>query len=478
MKSIAWCKWVGMTFLSLGFFLPCQAQPTPPSGGGASGALLDSWSFSDTNWLSDLGYAPLGFTNLVLTTNLGGGLLLDTANELPAYLVYNVVEKNGRTNLNCSNGTVSIWFSPDWSSANAGGTGPGAWGRFFETGTYDTNASIGWLALYVSPDGSTIYFSGQTNNGFGATYLSAPVTLNSNAWCNLVLTYGPTNSWLYFNGQPLAAGSGGAWDPGSGALTNGFSIGSSAADGLSQARGIFGGFSTFNYQWDSNVAYLNYITFSALTYTTNGQSSPALLTNAPSSPSSVPSADLITGLGILKLKGTNANGCVTSPNVSITGLTASLTNNQTVNVTFTITGGSNNVPYDVFATGTLLYPITNSAWVWLGQGYHCSTYSFAVQSNSAAFFILGTPQDSNGDSLTDAYQLLVSKTNPDTTSTDGLPNAWIAINGLTGSANVANLDPDSDGLSNLQEYLYGTKPTVSEGFSIFVANPTGATGIP
>jgi hypothetical protein len=73
---------------------------------------------------------------------------------------------------------------------------------------------------------------------------------------------------------------------------------------------------------------------------------------------------------------------------------------------------------------------------------------------------------------------LVSKTNPNTYSTDGLPNAWLALNGLTGSPNVANLDPDLDGLSNMQEYLYGTKPLVSEGFSVWVNNSGLAVGIP
>jgi hypothetical protein len=400
--------------------------PPPPAN-----RYLDSWSFGDTTWESDQGYAPLIFTNLVLTTNFGGALLLDTTNELPAYLVYNVVESDGTTNLTLPSGTISFWFAPDWSSTNAGGTGPGSWGRIFEAGSYTTNASIGWLSLYFSPDGSAINFAGQTNNGSGAVYLSAPVNLTNNTWNNLVLTYGPTNSWLYWNGLPVTNGSGVAWYPGPGVLTNGFSIGSSAADGFSQARGIFSSAATYSYQWSSNAVYLTYGMYLSRSYG-GGVGSPLVLTNAPSVPAIIPTFDAITGPGALTFVSTNTSGCITSSNVWITNVTAILTNNQTVNFTFTIAGGSNNVPYDVFATTTLASPMTNATWVWMGQGYHCSAYSVPIQSNSAAFFILGTPQDTDQDGLTDAYEILVSKTNPNNPSTagNGILDGWAVLWGL------------------------------------------------
>ena len=120
--------------------------------------------------------------------------------------------------------------------------------------------------MYLSPDGSTIYFGAQTNNGSGGTYLSSPISFTNNTWVNLVLTYGPTNSLLYYNGQLLTNGSGVSWYPGPDVLTNGFSFGSSAADGFSQARGMFGYSSTYTYQLDSNDIYLTYITYSAFSY--------------------------------------------------------------------------------------------------------------------------------------------------------------------------------------------------------------------
>ena len=52
----------------------------------------------------------------------------------------------------------------------------------------------------------------------------------------------------------------------------------------------------------------------------------------------------------------------------------------------------------------------------LGRGWdraiHGNTYTLTNLPNTACFLILGTPQDSDFDGLTDAYERLVSKTNP------------------------------------------------------------------
>ena len=104
-----------------------------------------------------------------------------------------------------------------------------------------------------------------------------------------------------------------------------------------------------------------------------------------------------------------------------------------MNLTFAIEGGSNSVPYDVFANSILDFSgSTNAPWAWMGQGNQCNIYMLTNLPNTSCFLILGTPQDSDGDGLTDAYEKLVSHTDPNNPDTDGdgLSDAWEVLLGL------------------------------------------------
>ena len=73
---------------------------------------LDFTSFSDTNhWTSDLGYAPISFTNLT-SSDLGDGSALVVNSTNPAWLQFPVVEANGATNLTVNVGSVMFWYAP------------------------------------------------------------------------------------------------------------------------------------------------------------------------------------------------------------------------------------------------------------------------------------------------------------------------------------------------------------------------------
>ena len=268
MKTGRWPKVVGMFLIALGFLRPiaslAQLPPLPPI---PTDPYLDSWSFYDpTNWFSDLGYAPIAFTNIVCDESCWAsddgvldcnGLLLDSTNA--AFLNYNVVEHDGNTNLICSSGTIWFWFSPDWSSTNQGGTGPGDWGRFIDAGAWTSNANYGWWSLFLSPDGDNIYFSGQTN-GVGTNYLNFPISWAANSWHLIGLTYTDTNSILYVDGQLATNGLGVSYWPGHDILTNGFWIGSDFS-GVEQARGEFVDVETWANQFSSNhfAGYYNHI---------------------------------------------------------------------------------------------------------------------------------------------------------------------------------------------------------------------------
>src|ERR1700722_5080014 len=114
----------------------------------------------------------------------------------------------------------------------------------------------------------------------------------------------------------------------------------------------------------------------------------------------------------------NCSYSTTGDYVWITNFIATLTSSNTMNVTFSINGGTNGGLYDVFATSAFEIPIASANWVWMGQGPSCYTYTITNISSAEAIFILGTPQDSGGVDLTDAYQYLVSKTNPNILDSD------------------------------------------------------------
>jgi hypothetical protein len=166
------------------------------------------------------------------------------------------------------------------------------------------------------------------------------------------------------------------------------------------------------------------------------------ISSAFSSPSdSTSSYNAITGQGSLIFVGPASN-CVTNVNVYITNFVTRMVgggSNATMNVTFTIGGGLDGYAYDVFANSALGSGTNSTAWAWMGQGYHCSTYMLTNFPNGGAFIVLGTPQDSDADGLTDAYELLASHTNPTDPDTDG------------------------DGLSDAAEVLWGLNPLFNEG---------------
>lgn len=440
-------KWLGLRVMvvSLLCFAPtlAHAQPTPPDGGGDWPTNLDSWTFFDTDtWMSDLGYAPVSFTN-ISAAKMGDDVSMSIDSANAASLRYNVFESDGTTNITVNQGSLTFWFAPGaWASTN-GGTGPGDWGRLIEVGSFTTNASYGWWSLFLDPGATNIYFSAQTNSGDGAmaTYLSAPIGWNTNEWHFLGLTYSATNSALYLDGLLLTNGLPVTVYPGLPVLTNGFFIGSDS-NGISQAHGMFDDIQTFNYPLDAGtisnlftgeVGWYRLVPWNIV---------PNNIQSGSSSPSFVPTYNAISGTGLLQAL-SNTLSCVSSSNIWITNLVCTMTSsgtNQVANFKFSIAGGADGVPYDVFANSILDFSnTTNAPWAWLGQGNHCVVYSLSITNASSAFFILGTPQDSDHDGLTDAYEKLVSKTDP------------------------LNPDTDGDGISDSDEILLHMDPRTANG---------------
>jgi hypothetical protein len=208
--------------------------------------LLAHWTFDDTNtWVGQEGQLPLLANNLAgVPSWSSNAVLVDSAS--PALLAYNVVETNGSPNINCQTGSVLFYFKPDWSSYDQccwNRTGPGVSGRLIEMGNYDPAFTNGWWSLYLSPDGTQIFFGTSTNGG-GMTNLSASISWASDTWYQIALAYSPTGSALFVDGQMVAAGAGVTYCLNADELAKGFRIGSDQ-DGNNQAGGAFDELETF-----------------------------------------------------------------------------------------------------------------------------------------------------------------------------------------------------------------------------------------
>ncbi len=362
------------------------AASSPPPLPASPGTILDYWTFDDTNWLSGHGFPPKAFYGIQSVPGWSSNALQIIGTN--ALLQYHEIETNGLTNIVCPNGTIWLWFLPNWASTNSGGTGPGAYGRLLEMGVYTTNASYGWWSLYMDPSGTAIFFSAQTN-GVGATYLNASVQWASNHWHFVALTYSPSNSALYVDGQLATNGSGVVYYPSAAVrATNGFSIGSDTS-GLNLAQGQFDWLRTFNYPVDGGMIS-NYYQAVITAYGGGG----------PQRPGSAPSGFLAgSASGGAAGMQPGLDGCGQNP---LTMLTPKF---QGTSLRLDFSPIPSQSQYDLFYSTTL----TN--WLYFGR---TNSTNFLVPNPPMpnAAYILGTMQDSDGDHVTDAWELLIAHTDP------------------------------------------------------------------
>jgi hypothetical protein len=422
------------SLLALNCLWACSSaigQVPDPSTNSDSNPWLDYWPFSDTNgWTTALGYSPLSYTNLGVFCLLDGtALVVDSTNV--SWLQYNVWEKDGTTNLTVDLGSLMLWFSPDWSSQSQGGAGPGVWGPLIETGAFTTNADYGWWSLYLDPPGSNVFFSAQDGIGDQTNYLSAPVSWAAGQFHFLALTYSSTNTALYIDGSFVTNGPGVTIYPSPEVLSNGFWLGSDST-GSNQCHGIISDVSTYDYPLDAGTINSTFV-ITEIFYLADMASTANIVQAPSSSPSEAGMYEIISGPGNLEAVSTNTTSCVSSSNVWLTNVVATVGSNGSVNLDFTIAGGYGGYPYDVFATCAVTTPLTNGIWTWMGQGYQCVTYNMSGLTNSGVFLILGTPQDSDGDGTTDAYDNLIlhiSPYDPDVAG-DGIGNGFKLLAGLS-----------------------------------------------
>jgi len=315
-----------------------------------------------------------------------------------ALLQYHEVEANGFTNITCDAGGLDFWFRPDWSSANNGGTGPGTFGRLVEVGAYTQDASYGWWSLYFDSGGTNIYFSAQSN-GATTTYLSAPIQWSSNWWHIISLSYSPSNSTLYTDGQVVASGSGVSLWPGPAVRTNGFAIGSDLS-GTNVVQGTFENFKTWADPFPKAFSVTNHQNALIARYNPNGGG------GGGNSPGSAGNGSELGAFGsgggaFLPLPG--LEGCGSN---SLRLLSPVYQRGTTTNVTISFTGKNSSSPYDLFYSTDLI------TWGYGGRIPAGVTSTNIVNPPVNTFYQLGSMQNADGDGYTDAYEMLILHSDP------------------------------------------------------------------
>jgi alpha-tubulin suppressor-like RCC1 family protein len=228
---------------------------------------LGYWRFDTANLPGDQGQLPIytNGLNLVASWNTNAVEITTNAN---AGLVYRETETNGTPNINCRNGTIRFWFKPNWSSTNQeGGTGPQTWARLIELGYY-TETSLGQWVLAFNPEGTQLILSG-ASDGQATNYLTADVSFASNEWHQIVLTYTPTNSALYLDGQLATNGTGSVLYPEAGLRHQGFRIGNDSTYTTS-INGQFDELETLNHPLSASAIATNYQNLATLDSDSDG----------------------------------------------------------------------------------------------------------------------------------------------------------------------------------------------------------------
>ncbi len=224
----------------------------PLDAGSFTPLQLGYFRFNDTNWLGTRGQSPLVTSNLHLVDGWITKAL--EVNTNGAILKYRDVESGGAANINLRSGTVRFWFKPEWTS---GAGGPGTAAKLIEVGSQGASVTNGWWALYFNAQGTSLIFVSQTNNMNATTNLTATVSLVSNQWCQVVLTFTTNGFALYTNGVLAATNTGTLQWPGLAQRQTGFTVGS-GTDGSNQAKGVFEDLETFNYPLNANDILNNF----------------------------------------------------------------------------------------------------------------------------------------------------------------------------------------------------------------------------
>jgi hypothetical protein len=333
-----------------------------------------------------------------------------------------------RTQVDPVCGAIRFWYRPGFDS----GSGPGTTAVLLTLGSGSGSASVVWWTLAVSTDGGTVSLACQSGDGV-AVCLSAPVAFAAGNWYLLTLGYSGTNSALYINDGLAATGGGVAAVPAQVASSTSLVVGSDAlgeevAAGQIDELSVFSGSnrlgrlsgSPFGLNPQSSIVgyYAVYSPIAALGPIPPEEQTQRMASRAMGLTLSGPPAP---GGGSGSGGGGTGGGAtpMNTPVYTDADLWLELiamTNGGGLFVVHPPAAEATNGVYDLFMT-TNLSPygpglnLTN--WVWLLRTEPGETNLVVPHLwREQAFFLLGRTNDTDGDGMSDAYEELVSHTDP------------------------------------------------------------------
>lgn len=431
MKNRTW----GVSFISLALSWLCAiqlfARPRPPLPPLPEPAPVLYHADFDEPYRSQTQTATTINAAYVDWVDSWSGYALRRSGPKIMPFVVPALDVSGRTNVACADGAVRFWFKPHWTSASLpGGTGPGVEARLIEMAVVGAkDVAVAW-SLTVGADGSIISLTGACGGDFGEL-LNAEINWQADEWHLVTLNYGPRGTALFIDGEIVAEGAGtDAVPPSVAALAVGSSL-----RGTDAPEGEFDEVFSFGRQLTEREVgvYFGFVQKQAALGSITREEEEAQRAAVASRAAERKAALQQAGGSQMMLLVGGTSQCVTNVPVHLTNIVFAFDINQGPTVTFDIQGGTNGLLYDVFTTTNLAgNSVTHSQWTWLERGLTCSTYQYTNQPPTVAFYLLGTPQDGDGDGLTDAFERLVTKTDPNNPDTDGdgLSDEWEYLNRL------------------------------------------------
>jgi hypothetical protein len=348
------------------------------------------------------------------------GYALSMSGSKPSLLALPAFPTAARTNLSPNVGTFRFWFSPDWSSDSKGSAGPRRVSYLFTVGAWSGRSAQTFYSLRTTADGSALEFNAHLGKKT-RTLAKAPIAWRAGEWHQIALAWSPAETVIYLDGKAAAKGPPTTLRPSAvpvGPL--GFCLGSDVY-GRSLAQGQFD--EVFSFDRAANEAELagNFrmiAPLAALGPLTAEEKAQPLEKAAPQ-----------PALALL----------ITAPSPCGNLLLPEVTLGPDALVTLRITNVVTGVPVDLFATDALVdNTVANAYWRWLGRGTNGQVITLTNSVAQGELYLLGCTNDVDGDGLTDAYEILVTKTSPTNQFTSG---SWLNDGQLE---NVLVNDPKQD----------------------------------